>query len=104
MYNLIMWLVYFGLVIILIIFFIIAMKFNSLKQVLKNALTIMEGEATLYRRRAIDSAEQIKITLEKDFEFEDWARRFGGYYELIGIMKGLNLAIRILIFWLPKNL
>jgi hypothetical protein len=80
------------------------MKFNSLKHLIKNALTIMEGEAKLYRRRAINSAEQLKNTLDKDFEFEEWAREFRDYYELIGIMKGLNLAIRILLFWLPKNL
>jgi len=104
MYNLIMGLIYFGLVVILIIFFIIGMKFNSLKQSIKNALTVMEGEAKLYRKRAIDSAEQLKNTLDKDFEFEEWAREFRDYYELIGIIKGLNMAVRILIFWLPKNL
>jgi hypothetical protein len=94
----------FGLIVILIIFVVIRIKLDYLKDSLKNALTIMEGEAKLYRKRTIDSAEQLKNILKKDFEFEEWAKEFRDYYELKGIINGLTMAIRILKFWLPKNL
>jgi hypothetical protein len=93
-----------GLAVILIIFTVIRIKLDYLKDSLKNALTIMEGEAKLYRKKANDCSEKLCDELNKNVDFEKWIREFRDYYELIGIIKGLNMAIRILIFWLPKNL
>jgi len=96
----------FGLIIILIIFIVIRMKLGYLKESLKNALVIMEGEVKIYRKRAAGFSEKLNYQLksDKDFIIEDWLDNLKAYCESIGQIKGLNMAIRILKFWLPKNL
>ena len=96
---------YFCLIFIFVIFFIIGLKFRYFKESIKSALSIMEGEVKIYRKRAEELSEKLGKELNTDdFDFKGWLDRLKDYYELIGIMKGLNKAIRILIFWLPKNL
>jgi hypothetical protein len=99
-------LMFLGLVIILIIFIIIRIKLDYLRDSLKNALVIMEGEVKIYRKRAAGFSEKLSYQLksDKDFIIEDWLDDLKAYCEAIGQIKGLNMAIRILKFWLPKNL
>jgi hypothetical protein len=96
----------FGLIVILIISVVIRIKLDYLKDSLKNALTIIEGQSKIYRSRAIEFSQKIsnEIKSEKDFDLDIWLNDLKVYFESIGIMKGLNMAIRILKFWLPKNL
>jgi hypothetical protein len=99
-------LMFFGLVGILIIFIVIRIKLNYLKDSVKSALTIIEGQSKIYRNRAMEFSQKVTndIKSEKDFDSKIWLNNLRGYFESDGIMKGLNMAIRILKFWLPKNL
>ena len=99
-------LMFFGLIVILIIFVVIRIKLDYLKDSLKNALAIIEGQSKIYRNQAIEFSQKLSndIKSEEDFDIESWLKDLKLSCELIGKIKGLNMAIRILKFWLPKNL
>ena len=99
-------LMFLGLVLILIIFIVIRIKLDYFNDSIKNALTIIEGQSKIYRSRAIEFSQKIsnEIKSEKDFDLDVWLNDLKVYFESIGIIKGLNMAIRIIRFWLPKNL
>jgi hypothetical protein len=99
-------LMFLGLAVILIIFIVIRIKLDYFNESKKNALTIIDGQSKIYRSRAMEFSQKIsnEIKSEKDFDLDVWLNDLKVYFESIGIMKGLNMAIRILKFWLPKNL